>query len=104
MACIFFGHKDAPSAARCNLKKVILDLIEKEAVKKFYVGNNGNFDLLVQSVLKEISRTHHDIVYRIVLSRLDECAIGGEQVKTVFPEGLEGVPPRFAICKKMNGY
>lgn len=100
MICTFFGHKDTSNIAEDKLKKAIAHLIEKEGVNEFYVGNNGNFDFLVQSVLQKVSTTNRNVNFTIVLSYLNERAMIGEQSLTIFPEGLEKVPPRFAISKR----
>ena len=100
MICTFFGHKDSPYILKGELKKLILHLIDNRGVKNFYVGNNGNFDFLVQVVLKEILSDKDDIHFSIVLSFLGEKALSNEQKHTVFPEGLEFSLPRFAISKR----
>ena len=99
MKAVFFGHRDAPSEVRPALKAVVEQLM-KEGVREFCVGNNGNFDFLVQSVLKEIVDKREDASCSICLSRLDEQALCGDQSLTVFLEGLEGTPPRFAIARR----
>ena len=99
MICTFFGHRDASEKVVFALKEVIESLIKK-GIKSFYVGNNGNYDLLVQSVLSDIKKANIDIDFKIVLSYLGEKAITDNQDKTIFPEGLENVPRRFAISKR----
>ncbi len=100
MNCIFFGHRDTDSrGVEEKLRSVIRAAISR-GLNSFYVGNNGGFDFLVQRVLKEVAEKNKDVEYRIVLSRIDEMAIGGEQEATVFPEGLEKALPRFAISRR----
>ena len=100
MSCTFFGHRDAPYEIESDLKNAIIELIEKRGVKRFYVGNNGRFDFLAQKALKEIITQYTDVTFYIILSALSERAICGDQDNTLFPEGLENVPPRFAIFKR----
>lgn len=100
MICTFFGHKDSPYALKEELKNLLLHLINNRGVKKFYVGNNGNFDFLVQVVLKEILSDRDDIDFSIVLSFLGEKALINDQKYTILPEGLELSLPRFAIFKR----
>ena len=66
----------------------------------FYIGNNGNFDHIVQAVLEKISSENNDVRYCIVLSRLDERIDKEKMHRTIFPESLEGALPRFAISKR----
>lgn len=96
MKCAFFGHRDAPSEIRDRIKETVIDLIEERGVTKFYVGNNGNFDRMALSVLKELSGMYPQINYYVVYAYLPEK--GGEDFKhTIYPEGIETVPKRFAI-------
>ena len=100
MNCTFFGHKDVPDTIKAKIKNEINKLLEQKSVSCFYVGNNGNFDSTVQSVLEELSRERKDITYYIVLSYINELALNGKQEKTIYPEGLENTPLRFAIAKR----
>ena len=52
-ACTFFGHRDCPSSIKPILREVLIDLIENHTVDMFYVGQQGAFDGIVRSVLKE---------------------------------------------------
>ena len=100
MTCTFFGHKDTPDYIKEDLQKAIINIIENEGGKIFFVGNNGNFDFLAQRVLAEIIKIRTDITYYIVLSSIDECALNGDQNRTIFPEDLANTPPKFSICKR----
>ena len=99
MVCTFFGHKDAPSAIKMRLEEIIETLIN-EGIKNYYVGNNGDFDFYVQGVLENIVKKHDDVRFSVVLSAINETAIGTKQKYTVFPEGLENALPKFAISKR----
>ena len=54
VACTFFGHRDCPSSIKPKLREVLIDLIENQAVDMFYIGQQGAFDAIVRSVLKEL--------------------------------------------------
>lgn len=54
MTCTFFGHKDTPEKEKEQLRKVLLNLIIENNVDIFYVGNNGNFDFMVQNILDKL--------------------------------------------------
>lgn len=97
-ACTFFGHRDCPDSVRAQLKEAVQALVE-QGVYDFYVGCNGNFDRIARSVLKELSSQHEKLRYVVVLAYLDKNAslIHEHGYPTLFPEGLEIVPPRFAI-------
>ena len=100
MRCILFGHKDAPEAVCTPLAKMISYLAREYGVCDFLVGNNGNYDYFAQCALRDVFQNGEKIRYSIVLSHLFERALSGEQKATVFPEGLECVPPKFAISKR----
>ena len=98
--CTFFGHRDCPSSIKPKLREVLIDLIENQSVDMFYVGRNGAFDRLVCAVLRELTQKYAHIHYAVVLERMP-----GKQSEdypedysdTMLPEGIEEVPPRFAI-------
>ncbi len=94
LTCTFFGHHDCPEAIKPKLREVLIDLIENRSVELFYVGNKGAFDRMVRSVLRELKREYPGIDYAVVLERLP---LKPDSDDTLLPEGIETVPPRFAI-------
>ena len=98
--CTFFGHRDCPNSIKPKLREVLIDLIENHAVDMFYVGQQGAFDGIVRSVLKELVLVYPHISYAVVLERLppkrDEFDTR-DYSDTMLPEGIETVHPRFAI-------
>lgn len=100
-SCTFFGHRDCPSDIRPKLREVLFDLIENQSVNMFYVGNNGAFDRLVRGVLQELQHEYPQIQYAVVLERMPSEQDESAQ-DTMLPEGIEGVPPRFAISWRNN--
>lgn len=90
--CAFFGHKVCEKDLLPELESVIEGLICKDGVLNFYVGNVGQFDHLAATALKRMKRSYPINIY-VVLSYLpnDSVEYG------VLPEGIEMVPPRFAI-------
>ena len=97
MVCTFFGHKDTPKEIEPTLRSTLIDLIENKNVNVFYVGNNGNFDTMVRHQLEDLSKTY-PITYSVVLAYLPtEKNKYDNLTNTIYPEGLETVPKRFAI-------
>ena len=97
MVCTFFGHKDTPKEIEPTLRSTLIDLIEDKNVNEFYVGNNGNFDTMVRRQLEDLSQTY-SITYHVVLAYLPtEKNRYDNLTNTIYPEGLETVPKRFAI-------
>ena len=102
LVCTFFGHRDCPSSVRPKLRAVVVKLIEQHGVDRFYVGHQGAFDAMVRAVLLELAEVYPHISYAVVLEQLpsprDESV--WDFSDTIFPEGLETVPPRFAIARR----
>lgn len=103
MTCTFFGHRDAGKEIEPTLLKVIVDLIENKNVTSFYVGNNGQFDYMVRKILRLIKKSYPQIDYSVVLAympREKKELDFYDYSDTIFPDGLENTPPRFAISRR----
>ena len=96
MICTFFGHSDTPETVKPTLKTAIIELIEKEHVTGFYVGNHGNFDRMAISILSELEKTR-SIRFFVVLAYQPTEKETAYLAHTFLPDGIETVPPRFAI-------
>ena len=102
-ACTFFGHRDCPSSIKPKLREVLSDLIENHAVDMFYVGQQGAFDGIVRSVLKELVLVYPHINYAVVLAYMPEKHTEYDDYSdTMLPEGIESVHPRYAISWRNN--
>lgn len=100
-ACCFFGHREVTHNIRDKLTVIIENLITEGNVTKFYVGHQGQFDSMVYSVLKEIKEKYPHIRYTVVLAYMpDEHIRDLYDEDTLFPNGLENVPKKFAINKR----
>ena len=100
-SCCFFGHSEVTHNIRPKLTALIEKLITEENVTEFYVGNQGQFDSMAYSVLKELKGKYPHIRYTVVLAYMPDEHIKelyGEE--TLFPDGMETVPKRFAISKR----
>ncbi len=95
--CTFFGHRDCSYAIKEKLKKEIRNLIKNESVKKFYFGNQGNFDIIVLNVIKELKEEYPDISYNIVLAYIPTSNSSADHAYSFLPDGIEKIPKRFAI-------
>ena len=100
-AACFFGHREITHNIRPKLTEIIEKLIAVDGVTEFYVGHQGQFDIMVYSVLKELGEKFPQIRYTVVLAYMPDEHIKelyGEN--TLFPDGMENVPKRFAISKR----
>lgn len=96
--CTFLGHKDCPFSIKSKLYDILEDLIKNKNVTTFYIGNNGNFDKIVLTVLSDLKNKYKHIKYNIVLAYLPLKTNNIQyEDKTIYPEGIETVPKRFAI-------
>jgi len=102
--CVFFGHKDADYSVASRLKLEIEKLIRENCVNEFLVGNNGRFDYIAYSVLKELKKDHPEISISVVLAYLpgekQEYSDYYSENETFLPEDIETGPIRFAIDRR----
>ena len=99
-SCTFFGHRDCPETIKPKIHAAVVDLIENHGVTMFYVGNQGNFDRMVRSVLKETTTAYPGVGYAVVLAYMPSAKVANPSEDfsdTMLPEGIEKVPKRFAI-------
>lgn len=97
MTVTFFGHRDAPKEIEPTLRTTLINLIEQEKAREFYVGNNGNFDAMVRRQLEDLSKAY-EINFTVVLAYLPEDRREHDDLtNTIYPEGIESAPKRFAI-------
>ena len=101
LSCAFFGHRDAPYDIEMPLRKILIDLITNQNVTMFYVGNQGAFDYIAKTVLQSLQKEYTHIRSVVVLAYLPRDDQNEQnEVETLFPEGLELVPPKFAIDRR----
>ncbi len=96
LTCTFFGNRNAPEDVLIPLKNIIIDLITTKHVSFFYVGTHGKFDRMAYSILKEL-QTLYPFQYLIVYAYLPTKEEAFPHNNTIYPEGIEKVPRRYAI-------
>ena len=99
--CCFFGHREVTHIIRAKLTAIIEKLITENGVTNFYVGHQGQFDNMAYSVLKELKSNYPHIRYSVVLAYMPDehfKEVYGED--TLFPDGMESVPKKFAISRR----
>ena len=99
-SCCFFGHRNISESVKDDLRKEVRSLIENEGVRKFYVGTHGDFDKMAYRVLKEMKSEYPHIEYTVVLAYMpgkkEEYHFYSPE-ETLYPDGIEKVPKRYAI-------
>ena len=103
MTCTFFGHRDTPNKIEPKLRLTLIDLIENKKVNLFYVGNHGNFDVMVMKNLKLLNLCYPHIRFFVVLAFMPGKSndfMYNKDVDTIYPECLDNTPPKYAIPKR----
>ena len=100
MTCCFFGHRDTPSHIADQLTPLLRRLIEETGVTRFLVGKEGAFDRMVASALAQLKKEHPSVRCYIVLAYMQKNQSEPLPLETIYPEGLESVPKRFAIDRR----
>ena len=100
--CTFFGHRNTQDEIRPVLLHTIRALIENRNVTTFYVGDKGAYDRMAASCVRELRKEYPYIRLYIVLAYMPgkKQEFEKEDPDTIYPDGLEMVPPRFAITHR----
>ena len=98
MVCTFLGHRDCYGLDKEALQSEIEKLIA-QGVHTFYVGHQGDFDGTVFGCLKKLETVYPHISVSVVLAYMPPPAQIFDPYAgySIYPEGLEAVPPKFAI-------
>ena len=98
-SCTFFGHKDCPESIKEKLYSAIEELIG-QGVDMFYVGSQGRFDAMARDCLRRIGTVYPHIRYAVVLAYLPTGNTSEDLSDTMYPEGMEAGPRRYAIDRR----
>lgn len=100
-SCFFIGHRDAPGSLLPAVRAAAEGLIRDEGVTDFYVGSRGSFDRLAAAAVRELRERWPEVRLFLVLAYLPAAgeALPEGFTGSVFPEGLERVPRRYAILR-----
>ena len=101
--CTFFVHRECPDAIKPKLREVLAGLIVNHGVDMFYVGNQGHFDTIVRSMLRDLQKEYPQIDYAVVLAYMPgERNDYDDYSDTMLPEGIESIHPHYAISWRNN--
>ena len=98
MICTFFGNSDCSADIYPLLEKTILDLIQNKKIRDFLVGNHGNYDCFVYTVLKKIKALYPYVRYSVVLAYMPRKDMLFSEKETILPDNIETVPKRYCIA------
>ena len=101
MTCTFFGHRSVLKEVEPLLTATLIDLIENKNVDRFYVGNHGGFDFMVQIKLKDLRKRYPHIKYYVVLAYIPTKKYEySDYSDTIYPSVLDGVPAQAKIVER----
>lgn len=98
-SCFFIGHRDAGEA----LYPLIVGEVERHiieyGVNEFIVGQYGWFDRMAARAVQEMKERFPGVRLVLLLAYLKNEALPNGFDASVYPDGLEIVPKRFAILR-----
>ena len=104
MVCAFLGHRQVSSVIETECRQQIEKVIKEHESVLFYVGHQGQFDSMVKRILRALKKSYPHMEYAVVLAYMPSTFHYGDNEfflgETLFPEGLEKVPPKYAIYKR----
>ena len=100
--CVFFGHREVSHDISAALRDAVLEMIESHDIKTFWCGNKGEFDRLAARTVFELKAEFPDIELIYIRAYMPKP---GETLPdcytdSIYPEGLETVPRRFAVSHR----
>lgn len=100
--CAFFGHRSIEGDISGRVEAAIREAIITYGVTTFWCGNKGAFDLLAAGTAHRLKREFPNIEVLFVRAYFPK---DGEQLAeiyddSIYPDGLETVPRRFAISER----
>ena len=104
MVCAFFGHRQVLSSIETECRQQIEKVVKENEAILFYIGHQGQFDSMIKRILRSLKTSYPHMEYAVVLAYMPSAACSKENEfllgETLFPEGLEKVPPKYAIYKR----
>ena len=99
--CSFFGHRDAHAAADSLIESHVRQLID-QGVMSFWCGGYGKFDARCAHIVHGLKKDYPEIELIFVMPYLKGHSVINPKIYdgTLYPEGLESVPQRFAIVHR----
>lgn len=100
--CAFFGHREIWQDISGQLEQAIRTVITENNITTFWVGGYGQFDSRAEGIVRRLKKEFPHIALILILAYLptDKNPSSDIYDDTIYPEGLELVPKRFAISKR----
>lgn len=99
--CAFFGHREIWSDISEPLEQAVRAAIA-DGSTEFWVGGYGAFDAQAAQSVRRLKKDFPEITLHLILAYLPtkNDALADSYDSSIYPEGLEFVPKRFAISKR----
>lgn len=98
--CAFFGHRDVHPPEE-QMEAAIRQLIEQEGIHTFWCGGYGSFDACAAQCVRKLKGEYAFIELVLVYAYLPYKDTRQSMFDaSIFPDGLELVPKRFAILRR----
>ena len=97
--CAFFGHRELCQDIHHPLESAIISALQ-QGYDVFWCGGHGAFDLCAAGTLYRLKKTYPHIQVVLVLAYLPKHPPLHIYDHSIFPEGIEIGPPRFAISRR----
>ena len=97
--CFMVGHRDFNEGIFPTLNAVVERCIRENGIQEFIMGHYGRFDGMAAQVVREAKSRHPEIRLILLLPYLTNQPLPEGFDGSVYPEGLEAVPRRYAILR-----
>lgn len=84
------------------MQSTLIDLIENKNVDSFYVGNQGDFDIMVRSNLKSLRIIYPYISCYVVVAYKPNKKLSNDYLEYIYPDELKNIFPKYAIIERNN--
>ena len=100
--CFMTGNRSAQADIYPELCRQVKRHIVEFGVGEFFIGANGNFDALARKSVNEVRREYPEVRLTLVMHYLNTDRydyVIREFDGSIYPDGLEVTPLRFAISR-----
>lgn len=100
--CFLFGHSIIPEGLQRLIEEAAWRHYRDHGIRQFYVGYHGRFDQTAITALRNLKGRCPDITLMLVTPyhpSAQKVFLPEGFDSTYYPEGMETVPPRFAIVR-----
>ena len=100
--CVFFGHREVEHDISAALHETVRDMIQTHGIRTFWCGNKGEFDRLAARAVFDLQSEFPDIELLYIRAYMPKQgeSLPDYYTDSIYPEGLETVPKRFAVSHR----